>query len=1374
VTSYAELDVADLPRAPLSPSQEGLWFLNQLEPDNSAYHNVLAIRFQGPLDVSILERSLNEIVRRHEALRTRIAVLDGVPTQFAMPDATLPVRVVNAVTGTSHDPFDEALRQARDEARRPFDLAADPAIRALLLRVRPADWLLVITVHHTVCDGAGITIFLRELITLYTALQQSKPSPLPDLPIGYIEAARKQSERLSGHRAAEGISFWKRQLAEAPPLLDLPTDRPRAVVQGARGGIHRIELPGELTMAVRSFSAREGVTVYMTFLTALQLLLHRYSGQRDVLVGSPVTSRTRKELRGMIAYLANTVVLRADIDPGLTVRQLLRRVRETAREAFQRSDVPFERVVRALRPPRNRSHHPIFQVALSYHERGDGWLHASSFTIPTLEVSFPTVDVDASRFDLSLCVHEVGDRMLGIDFEYSAELFDLSTIERMATHFQQLLAGLARSPDAPVSQVEMLTDAERDQLLRQWSSGPVIKLVGQRLHQLFEAQAARAPDACAVAHDGQQMTYAELDRRANQLAHRLRAVGVRPGQLVGVCLRRSPDLIVGLLGVLKAGAGYVFVEPSLPRRRREFMLRDSGAHIVVAQESTMSAVPAEAATVRLNLDSLVADHEPAWKPPEMASGEDLAYCVYTSGSTGQPKAVAIRHLSCVSFLQWGATVFEPEDLAGTLFASSPMFDCPLFELFLPLSWGGTVILVDSLLDLPGHASSIPVTLFMGAPTVVAELVAAGGIPASVRAVNLAGEAVPRALPGLLYRSTSVQRVFNYYGPSEATTLAIGTLLPPADAVEPGTCPPIGRPIANTQVYVLDVAMNPVPAGAVGELYIGGTGLARGYLGRPGLTTERFLPDPFSTAPGARLYRTGDLARYRADGQIEYVGRGDRQVKLRGFRIELDEVEAILGQYPGVERVVVLLREDQPGRKRLVAYLVPAADAKPTPADLRAFLRERLPDHEVPAAFVMLTELPVAANGKIAVTALPAPEPEAVDGVELWRLADAIEAQVRIIWNELLGIEGEIDVQESFFDLGGDSLLSVVMLTRVRQIFGIPVPVGAFMAAPTLEALSAAIRSQGWSMPSSGPIKVFGDSEQRAFFCIHPGGGELYELRYLQQELGDRPVYALMPIGWNGEAEPVSSIQEMASRYLDDIRSIQPHGPYLLGGLSLAGLIAFEMAHRLCADGEEVAFLGLLETWPVLEGAVCLPEDAYEYQSTTAAQDLAARTGRIVIPAQELLYMKRLSPAIPALDALQQRVQDRYIYDFDGLCQELEDMRPQLRAALDQLKARGLVVNEMDMADFYRMHEVAAKQIWAKSTYRPRPYGGKAVLFAGPSVDAPLLRQVWSALVGDLQVEEVAAEVHTELLRDPQFAQALRRRLDEAEDDKSAAQRKRPA
>jgi len=1359
--------VTGLPHAPLSPSQEGLWYLNQLEPDSSAYHNVLTIRFEGPLDVPVLHRSLVEIVRRLEALRTQIAVVNGVPRQFAMPAADLPLPVVDVVSEPGTEQFAEAMRQAVDEARRPFDLATDPAIRAMLLRIAPADWLLVVTVHHVVSDGTGVTILMRELVALYLAFGQGEPNPLPELPTGYIEMARRESERLAGDRAAAGIGYWEKQLAGAPPLLELPLDRPRSAVRASGGGIHRVELPGELTTALRELSQREGVTLYMTFLAALQLLLYRYTGQRDVVVGSPMTGRTRTELRGMIAYLANMITLRTAVTGNLTVRQLLRRVRETAIGAFRHGDIPFERVVRAVKPPRNRSHHPIFQVVLSYHERGDGWLHGSRYTLPDLTISFPHLEIGASRFDLSLCVHEAGDQMLGTDFEYSVDLFDRATVERMASHFEQLLTGMVGSPDTPVDRLPLLTEGEQT-LLRQWSHGPTIVPTAQCLHQMVEAAAARTPEATAVVLGWQSMSYAELDRRANQLAHHLCRLGTRRGEFVGVCLRRSPDLVVGLLGILKAGAGYVFFEPSLPVGRRDFTVRDSDARIVVAEEATLRALPDRVAvTVCLDRDRASLDREPAHKPAERATGEDLAYCIYTSGSTGKPKAVGIRHAGCVAFLHWAATVFEPADLTGVLASSSPMFDCPLFELFVPLSWGGTAVLTDSLLDLPGLDGPVPVTLLMGAATVVAELLAAGGLPASVRTINLSGEAVPRTLPDQLYRATAVERVFNYFGISETTTHTIGTLVPrghagpdPAAAV---TDPVIGRPIANTTVYVLDPAMNQVPIGVVGELYVGGTGLSRGYLGQPGLTAERFVPDPFGEVPGGRLYRSGDLARYRSDGEIEYLGRGDRQVKLRGFRVELGEVEAVLSRFPGVDRSVVALREDEPGRRRLVGYIVPAEGEKPAPADLRAFLRERLPEHDVPVAFCVLDSLPVTANGKVATDALPRPEPEEPGSVELWRLADAIETQVRMIWADLLNLgTGDLDARQSFFDMGGDSLLAVVMLSRVQQVFDVQVPVGGFMAAATIEDLSAAIRGQGWNMPGSCLVKVFGSGDQRPLFCIHPGGGELYELRYLQNELGERPVYALMPIGWNGEAEPLTTIEEMAIRYLDEIRGIQPHGPYLLAGLSLGGMIAYDIAHRLRAVGEEVAFLGLFETWPVMEGAVCLPEDAYEYESTKEAYEFAARTGRIVIPAQELIYMKRLSPAIPALDALQQRMQETKIYDFEGLCRELEDMRPQLREALDQLKARGLVVNEMDMASFYRMHEVAAKQIWAKSAYRPKPYPGRAVLFAGLSVDVSMLERVWTALVGDLVVEFIEAEVHTELLRDAELAKAVRRQLDEAE------------
>jgi len=1343
-----------------------LWFLQQLEPTNSVYNNVLLIRFEGRLDVAVLERSVNELIQRHEALRTCFAVADGVPVQFAVPELALALPVVEVPPAADGDPFAEALRRATEDAGLPFDLAADrPPVRVLLLQIGAEDHLLLLAVHHIVCDGESITTLMRELVGLYSASVEGQASPLEALPTQYIDAVNKRHRQLSGERLAVGIDYWKRQLADAPPLLELPLDRPRPAVESFRGDLHRIVLPRELTAALRAFSRQQGVTLYMTVLAALQVLMYRCSGQSDVLVGTPITGRTRGELRGMVGYLVNTIVLRTRLRGDLTIRELLKEVRGTATEAFRHSYVPFERVIQALRPPRSRSHHPVFQVFLSFHERGGGWLHESSFEIPGLRVSFPQVDIGGSRFDLSLCLHEAADS-LGIDFEYSSDLFDLPTIERMAQHFQVLLDGMVRAPDTAVDELPLLTETEREQLLRAWNHTTTIEPSQQCLHQLIEAQAARTPHAEAVIFGQERMTYAELDRRANQLAHRLRRLGAGPEQIVGICVERSLDMIVGLLGTLKSGAAYAFVEPTTPPERREFILRDSGARLLVTRERTMAALaPAVQACVCLDTDREALAREPGHKPEEAACGDNLAYCIYTSGSTGTPKAVGIRHAGCVSFLDWAATVFSQQDLAGVLTSSSPMFDCALFELFMPLAWGGTAILTDSLLSLPELHSERPITLLMAAPTVITELLQSGGLPASVRAINLSGEAVPKFLPELLYESTAVERVYNFYGISEITTHATGTLLPRDGDGGSGSDvadPVIGRPIANVTAYILDAHMNPVPIGVTGELYIGGAGVARGYLGRPELTAERFLPDPFGPEPGGRLYRSGDLARWRPDGNIEFLGRGDHQVKLRGFRIELGEVESALARCPDVHDATVLLCEDQSGRKRLVAYVVGVEGVKPAPAELRAFLREQLPEHEVPTAFVMLQSLPLTPNGKVDRAALPPPEPEireTDDGV--WRLADAVEIQLELIWNDLLGRHETVS-WDSFFDLGGDSLLALVMLTRVQETFGVRVPVGRFMAAPTIEELSTAIRAEGWDMTPSCLVKVSGSGEQRPFFCIHPGGGELYELRYLRQELGERPIYALMPIGWNGETEPLASIEEMAAVYAQKIREVQPHGPYLLGGYSLGGVIAYETAQQLLTMGEQTGFLGLFETWPVVD-VVCLPEDAYEYESTAAAVELAKQTGRVAMPAEELLYLKSMSYAIPGLEELERDLKDKKIYDFDGLCRELEDMRPKLQVALEQLKERGLVVNEMDVGEFYRMHEVAAKQIWALSVYRPKAYPGAATLFAGRTEEGTrVLERVWGAFVEDLRVELTDSEEHSIFFRDPMVARALQRCLEKAE------------
>jgi amino acid adenylation domain-containing protein len=1356
--------VDELRKAPLSSAQEGLWFLQQLEPNSSVYNNVLLLRFQGSLDVALLGRSINEVVRRHEALRIRFAVVDGMPIQLAAPEVMLKLPVTEVTSREDGDGFGEALRQAAEEAGRPFDLADDrPPIRARLFRMGNEDHLLLIVVHHIICDGEGITTLARDLVAVYGA--DGKASELATPAAQYIDVINKRHRELTQERLTQGIEWWKRQLAGAPPLVELPLDRPRPAVQSSRGRLHRIALTHETVNEVREFARLERVTFYMTILAALQILLYRYSGQEDILVGTPMTGRNRIELRSMVGYLVNTIVLRTKLRPDLTVRDLLKDVRGTAIAAFGHSYVPFERVVQALRPPRARSHHPVFNVLLSFHERGEA-LRESDFQVSGARVSFPHIDTGGSRFDLSLCVHDEVDS-LGIDFEYSSDLFDHSTIERMAQHFQMILSGMVRTPDAPITAFPLLADTEYELLVHEW--GGTVRVENEEfcLHQLIERQAARTPSAVAVIWGHQRLTYGELDRRANQLAHCLRRLGVGPEQFVGICLEHSLDMVVGLLGILKAGAGYVFIEPNTPLERCEFMLRDTNARVIVTQERLLATSVADMGS-RVNLDRNLEKlaREPAYKPAERARGEDLAYCIYTSGSTGSPKAVGIRHSSCVWFLRWAATAFSADDLAGVLASSSPMFDCALFELWMPLAWGGTAILADSLLSLPELQSTMPITLMMAAPTVIAQLMQSKGLPASVRAINLSGEAVPKGLPEVLYHSTSAEKIFNFYGISEITTHATGTLLQrrsPDDSTSEAGVPVIGRPIDGATAYILDAHMNPVPIGLTGELYIGGAGVARGYLTRPALTAERFLPDPFSPLPGSRMYRSGDLVRWRASGDIEFLGRGDHQVKLRGFRIELGAVESSLAACPGVRDATVLLHEDEAGHKQLVGYVVAEEGSKLPISALRAFLRERIPEQEVPAAFTMLDSMPLMPNGKVDRASLPPPDPEVREVDEgVWRMADAVETQIELIWNDLLD-RHEIRSWDNFFDLGGDSLLALVMLTRVQETFGgIRIPVGRFMAAPTIEELSTAVREQGWAMPPSCLVKVTGSGEQRPFFCVHPGGGELYELRYLRQELGERPVYALMPIGWNGEAEPLASIEEMAAQYIREIRHAQPHGSYLLGGYSLGGVIAYEIAQQLVAMGEQVSFLGLFESWPVVD-VVCLPEDAYEYGSTVAAVELFKQTGRVAMPAQELLYLKSMSHAIPGLEEIERDLKTRQVYDFEGLCKELEDMRPRLQVSLEQLKERGLAVKEMDIEEFYRIHEVAAKQIWALSAYRPKPYPYAATLFAGRTAEGVrVLERVWKALVGELRVEFTASEEHSIFFRDPSLAEALRRSLEEAE------------
>ncbi|HEX6291105.1 MAG TPA: amino acid adenylation domain-containing protein [Herpetosiphonaceae bacterium] len=904
---------------PLSFAQQRLWFLDQLEPNSPFYNIPVALRLDGTLDSTALERALNAIVGRHEALRTTFPNVQGRAAQVIAPTATINLALVDLRNQPPMTREARIKRLAAEEARQPFDLAHGPLLRATLVRADDAEHILLVTMHHITSDGWSMGIFVQELAALYRACASGAAEPermLPELPIQYADYAIWQREWLHGAVLDEQLAYWKQQLSDLP-TLDLPTDHPRPPVQSFHGATQRFEISAPVTEALRALSRREGVTLFMTLLATWQTLLARYSGQRDIVVGTPIAGRTHAETESLIGFFVNTLVLRTNLtgDPGF--RELLARVRDVALEAYAHQDLPFEMLVDELQPERDMSRNPLFQVLFALQN-----MPMPAVELPDLRLESIPAESGAAKFDLWLALREGPDTLLGT-LEYATDLFDASTIARMIDHFQQLLMSIADEPDRPVSQARLLSDAERRTMLVEWNtiaSAPSLAAQDACLHQLVEAQAQRTPDAVAVIDGTARVTYRELNERANQVAHWLQARGVggcHQGETpVGICVERSAALVAGVLGILKAGGAYVPLDPAYPQERLAFMLADSRAMALITQRHLSERLPAHGLAV-LHIDQaedLLAQLSRA-TPTSGVTPDNLAYVIYTSGSTGLPKGVPIAHHSPVNLVTWATATYTSTELAGVLFSTSICFDLSVFELFVPLSCGGCVIIAENALHLPDLAAAQQVTLINTVPSAAAELVRISGIPASARTINLAGEPLPLHLAQQLYQQTPVHQVVNLYGPSETTTYSTWMRIPR----EIQSAPPIGRPLAQTQIYLLDRALQPVPIGVLGEVYIGGSGLARGYLNRAELAAEKFVPDPFGATPGGRLYRTGDLARYLPDGTLEFAGRIDHQIKIRGFRIELGEIEATLHQHPAVRDAVAVVRDD--GGQRLVAYVV---------------------------------------------------------------------------------------------------------------------------------------------------------------------------------------------------------------------------------------------------------------------------------------------------------------------------------------------------------------------------------------------------------------------------------------------------------------------
>jgi len=1024
---------------PMSFAQQRLWFLDQWAPHSAVYNIALGLRLTGVLSVSALKRAIEAMVGRHEILRTTFVAEEGKPVQVVALEADVPIDVADlSLVSQSQDEL--VVHLAITEASRVFDLARGPLFRILILFLGEDEHVVLLTMHHIISDRWSLGVMMSEIGAQYELALQGNVDDIPPLPMQYADYAVWQREWLRGAAREEQLGYWKTQLRGDLPILELPLDLPRPPVQTFNGCTRKFEIPPELSRELAIQSRRLNVTPFMTQLACFAALLHRHSRQTDILVGTPVANRTRTELEALIGFFVNTLVLRMDLSGGPSLRQLLERVRETTLDAYAHQDFPFEMLVEVLQPERDLSRSPLFQVMFVFQNAAGKEGGFGNIKIDPL-----LLETRTAKFDLTLTIAEADGQFLG-EFEYNTDLLQAETIERFIAHYLILLRAIIAEIDRSLEHISLLTEAELHQLLIEWNQTQVAYPQDLCMHQLLEQQAQTIPQKIAVIGNGQKLSYGELNGRANQLARHLRKLGVRPETRVALCMHRTPELVIVLLAILKAGGVYVPLDPAYPDERLRYMLADSRAELLICDSKRSEYLSEQHIKVCcLEEHGEIIARESAGDPVIWASARNLAYLIYTSGSTGQPKGVMLEHRSVTAFLHWVRNAFTPEELSGVLASTSACFDLFAFELWGPLSWGGTVVLVENALALRESGIQQSVRLINTVPSAMKELLHSNSLPSGLVTVNLAGEPLPEALVTELHEA-GVSRVLNLYGPSEDTTYSTWC------EVLPGRKPPIGRPISNTRVYLLDEFMQPVPVGVTGELYLAGFGLARGYWRRPELTADRFVPDPFAARGGERLYRTGDLALYRNDGSIDFLGRSDDQVKLRGFRIELGEIEEVLRRHLGVRQATVLV-ERSAGEPRLVACVVPAQTPAPDEEELHAFLRKSLPEFMLPTAYLLLERLPLTPSGKIDRRNLHVFS-AARSSLAVPYVAPQTPLQEVLvgIWQEVLGVTS-VGIHDNFFLRGGHSLLAMQVIGHLNSVFPLELPPQAIFKAPTVASLA---------------------------------------------------------------------------------------------------------------------------------------------------------------------------------------------------------------------------------------------------------------------------------------------------------------------------------
>jgi amino acid adenylation domain-containing protein len=1327
----------------LTEPQREMWLAALMSEEAARSYNIsLLLRLEGPLNQDALERALQTLVDRHDSLRASFDLKEPILRIQSALKLTLSFSDLSDVASSAQE--HELQHLARVQGDKTFDLSDAPLLRAQLVKLGSKRHILVLTYSHLIVDGWSGGVLLHELKLLYAAYAEGQSCALEHALqfADYWELIQSESFLAAKLRAE---TYWRQQFATLPTELELPADRLRSAQRSFRAARVSTLWEPEFYELLKKTSARHGVTLLNFLLAGFKVLLHRLTGQEDLTVGIPLAGQISSSVqavpggRGLVGHCVNVLPVRSQCHERLPFDEYLKTLKGTLLDAYEHQALTFGRLLQLLQISRDSVRAPLVPIIFNVDRA------VSGFQLSNLGLRVDELSRSSLVFDISINIID-NDRELRLDCDFSTDLFDSATLQRWLGHFRTLMTAAVAEPQTTVGDLPLLSEQERHQILGDWNENGLAFPTRAGLHTFFEEQAALQPEATAVVAAGHRLTYRQLDQRANQLSQLLRRNGADRDVPVGLYVNRSIDLVVAMLAILKSGGAYVALDPVYPPDRVGYILAEAKAPIVVTERKLRADLPSDYKGVVIVLDQANLAAESTDRPRACVAPTDLAYCLFTSGSTGRPKGVALEHRNAIAFVEWARTIYSKQELKGVLFSTSVCFDLSIFEIFVPLSVGGKVIVVENALHLPSLSEAGEVTLINTVPSAISELLAVGGIPASVNVINLAGEPLPQKTVDELYRLPHIAKVYDLYGPTEATTYSTFTL-----RSERGVTT-IGRPIANTRAYVLDANLAPVPVGVAGELYLGGAGLARGYLHRPDLTTERFINDPFSQGNG-RLYRTGDLARYLPDGRLQYLGRLDHQIKIRGFRVELGEIEACLSRIEGVAQAVVVAGKGIDGQVRIVAYVVPqtrTGDQLEGPAisenkeltllsanatTLRTVLKNKLPGYMIPSAFVFLETLPLTPNGKIDRKALPQPE----DTPDLTRAYEpprgAIEEKLATIMASVLDAP-RVGRGDNFFDLGGHSLRALRLFNEIERAFGKRLPLATLFHAPTIMQLAAKLETVAENeneWPSL--VSIQSQGSKAPFFCVHGAGGNVLLYRDLARHLGaNRPFFGLQSQGLNGKSATLTTVEAIAQRYLRDIRSVQPEGPYFLGGYCFGGTVAYEMAQLLQQEGQEVALVALLDTY----NFSCMQRPKF---LPFICQKISFHCGTL----RELPFKHWSNYLLNKLRVAKDG-------EFAALWKAVT--RAFNRKMTHTIEATVQAVNDR-----------------AAEIYRPKPYNGRVVVFK-PRVNYnfyPDPQMGWSKLVQrDLKIVELPINPHA-MLVEP-FVQTLAARLSEEIEDTRASVR----